>query len=105
MDEQYESELATRAHEARMQAFYMAEDAERERARPFYLLRPKVFPDGDHWCALYGDNIQEGVCAFGDTPAQAAANFDSEWFRGKAGTKTHNAEFSGATLPHRGASG
>ena len=90
MNEQYELELATRAHEAKLQAYYMAEDAERETMRPFYLLHPKVFPDGDQWCALYGDNLQEGVCAFGDTPAKAAEQFDVEWLNGKAGTKMHN---------------
>ena len=95
MNEHYESELATRAHEAKLQAYYIAEDAERERMRPFYLLRPKVFPDGDQWCVLYGENIQEGVCAFGDTPAKAATQFDVEWLNGKAGIKMHNVEFSG----------
>ena len=105
MNEHYESELATRAHEAKMQAYYIAEDAERERTRPFYLLRPKVFPDGDQWCVLYGENIQEGVCAFGDTPAKAATQFDVEWLNGKAGTKTHNdlAKPPGAALCDRSA--
>lgn len=84
MNEQYETELATRAHEAKLQAFYMAEDVERERARPFMLLRPKVFPDGDQWCALYGDDLKEGVAGFGDTPAKAAAQFDVEWLNAKA---------------------
>jgi len=79
----YESELATRAHEAKLHAFYMAEDVERERIRPFMLLRPKIFPDGNQWCALYGENIQDGVCAFGDTPAKAAAQFDIEWLNAK----------------------
>lgn len=78
-------ELATRAHEAKMQAFYMAEDVERERIRPFMLLRPRVFPDGNQWCALYGENLQEGVCAFGGTPAKAAIQFDIEWLNARAG--------------------
>ena len=81
----YEHELATRAHEAKLQAFYMAEDVERERMRPFMLLRPRVFPDGNQWCALYGENLQDGVCAFGDTPAKAATQFDIEWLNAKAG--------------------
>jgi hypothetical protein len=57
----------------------MAFQVEVERARPFYLLRPKVYPDGDQWCALYGDNLQEGVAGFGDTPALAAYDFDKNW--------------------------
>jgi len=30
-----------------------------------------VYLDGDSWCALIGDNIQEGLCGFGETPAKA----------------------------------
>lgn len=36
------------------------------------ILNPiKLFPDGDQWCALLGENIQEGICGFGDTPIAA----------------------------------
>jgi hypothetical protein len=31
----------------------------------------KVYPDGNQWCALWGDDIQSGVAGFGDTPALA----------------------------------
>lgn len=58
-----------------------------EMMRPFFLLRPKVFPDGDMWCALYGENLQEGVCAFGETPAKASTQFDIEWLNAKAKNK------------------
>lgn len=27
--------------------------------------------DGDKWCALAGENLQEGVAGFGDTPSAA----------------------------------
>lgn len=53
--------------------------AEMERRRPFILLRPRIFPDGSHWCALYGDNLQEGVAGFGETPEAAAKDFDKNW--------------------------
>ena len=52
--------------------------------RPFVLLRPKMFPDGNKWCALYGDNIHDGVAAFGDTPDAAALQFYIEWKNAKA---------------------
>lgn len=68
-------------------AAHAAEVVELERKRPFMLLRPRMFPDGDQWCALYGDNIQEGVCGFGDTPDQASKQFDIEWLNAKAGVK------------------
>lgn len=32
----------------------------------------KPYKDGNKWCYLYGDNIQEGICGFGDTIYQAA---------------------------------
>lgn len=52
---------------------------------PHVLMRPKVFPDGDQWCSLYGENIQEGVCGFGDTPAKACQDFDNNWYNQKLG--------------------
>jgi hypothetical protein len=42
-------------------------------------MKPRVFPDGTAWCCLYGDNLQEGVAGFGDTPAQACSAFDLAW--------------------------
>jgi len=50
-----------------------------EDRRPFIQLRPKVFIDGNQWCALYGENLQDGVAGFGDSPEKAAWNFDFEW--------------------------
>ena len=35
----------------------------------------KPFKDGDQWCFLYGNNIQEGVCGFGETIFRAAWDF------------------------------
>lgn len=52
---------------------------EQARRAPHVLMRPAVFVDGNAWCALYGENIQEGVCGFGSTPAEAAADFDKNW--------------------------
>ena len=51
--------------------------------RPSVLYRPRVFLDGKAWCCLYGENIQEGVVAFGDTPEEAVSNFDFYAWRGK----------------------
>lgn len=50
-----------------------------EYSEPSAIYRPKVFRDGDSWCALYGDNIQDGVCGFGDTPAAAIIDFNNCW--------------------------
>lgn len=35
----------------------------------------KSFKDGNQWSFLYGDNIQEGICGFGDTIDRAAWDF------------------------------
>lgn len=47
---------------------------------PSAIYRPKIYMDGNKWCALYGDNIQDGVAGFGDSPALAMDNFDREWY-------------------------
>jgi hypothetical protein len=48
---------------------------------PSYLYKPKLSIDGDHWCALYGENLQDGVAGFGKSPAEAYAAFDVEWWK------------------------
>jgi len=50
-----------------------------EMGRPFMLLRPKMLCEGNKWCALYGDNLQDGVAGFGETPELAAYDFDEHW--------------------------
>jgi hypothetical protein len=79
------SELDWIRHARQMECIGAQEELYREAARPFYLLLPRVFPDGNQWCALYGDDLQSGVCGFGDTPASAADAFDKEWFHGITG--------------------
>ena len=53
-----------------------------EMQRPFYLLRPDIYKDGDEWCCLYGPDLQIGVVGFGKTPDEAARKFDEAWVRG-----------------------
>ena len=50
-----------------------------EQQRPCVLFRPKVSIDGNQWCALYGDNLQDGVAGFGDSPSEAMTDFDKNW--------------------------
>lgn len=60
-----------------------AAECEYERAkelkRPFMLLRPRICRDGNQWCVLYGENLHDGVCGFGDTPEKASLDFDKNW--------------------------
>jgi len=46
---------------------------------PFMLLKPKVFLDGNKWCAMYGSNLMEGVTGWGDSPDEAMIDFNKEW--------------------------
>lgn len=50
-----------------------------EQQRPSILLKPAISIDGNQWCALYGDNLQDGVAGFGDSPAKAMVDFDKNW--------------------------
>lgn len=79
LDHEFQS-LATEAicHEARMAgaAIQMAAGAHE---RPSVLFRPRLSVDGNQWCALYGDNLQDGVAGFGDSPADAMFDFDKNW--------------------------
>jgi hypothetical protein len=82
MDQSYVAEMQ---HNAACAALAVEE----ERRRPSVLMRPRVFPDGTAWCALYGENLQDGVCGFGDTPDAAARDFDKNWTSQKPGA-THD---------------
>lgn len=50
-----------------------------EMQRPSVLYRPSLYIDGAHWCALYGEDIQSAVAAFGASPAEAMIEFDKAW--------------------------
>lgn len=57
-------------------------------ARPSVMLGVVPTLDGDHWCALYGPNLMEGVAGFGPTPDAAMAAFDAEWSSARAAKGT-----------------
>ncbi len=59
---------------------YSLKKLKAERGRMFFVAKPKLFIDGNKWCALLGDNIQSGVVGFGDSPDEAARAFVFAWF-------------------------
>lgn len=59
-----------------LQAKFQTEEA---RQAPHVLMRPRLLIDGGKWCALYGENIQDGVAGFGGSPEEACADFDASW--------------------------
>jgi len=52
-----------------------------EYAAPSVMFKPKLYPDGNQWCALYGENLQDGVAGFGDSPARAISDFNKNWHK------------------------
>jgi len=66
------------AHAADMAKAAIQDAAGRYEA-PSVLFRPRLSIDGDQWCALYGDNLQDGVAGFGKSPADAMWDFDCNW--------------------------
>jgi hypothetical protein len=48
-------------------------------ATPSAIYRPTIRLDGTEWCALYGENLQDGVAGFGTTPEAAMLDFDRAW--------------------------
>ena len=47
--------------------------------RPSAIFRPRIYIDGNQWCVLYGENLQDGVAGFGDSPELAMHDFDVNW--------------------------
>jgi hypothetical protein len=43
--------------------------------------RPKFIVDGDRYCFLLGENIQEGIVGFGETEWDAALDFITNFMR------------------------
>lgn len=58
-----------------------------ELQRPSAIYRPGISIDGNQWCALYGDNLQDGVAGFGDSPDLAMRDFDKNWLAAMQGSK------------------
>jgi hypothetical protein len=45
------------------------------------LLSPRIFIDGNQWCVLHGENLQDGVAGFGDSPILAVYDFNKAWHK------------------------
>ena len=42
-------------------------------------LEVNISVDGNQYCALLGDDLQSGICGFGDTPMGAIWDFKNEF--------------------------
>lgn len=66
------SNAAQRVASAATEAAYCYMDAS-------VMYRPSLSIDGNQWCALYGENLQDGVAGFGDSPSLAMHDFNINW--------------------------
>lgn len=66
------SSAVSRVEEAVKSATYAYE-------RPSAIYRPALSLDGNMYCALYGENLQEGCAGFGETADAAMWDFDKNW--------------------------
>lgn len=66
---------------AMLQADFCA--AAYEMGRPSVVFKPVIQADGDMWTVLLGPDPQIGMFATGATPAEAMANFDKEFWKGR----------------------
>lgn len=79
MTDEYANMAANAICHAADMAKFAWQEAAWEQMRPCLLFKPVLAKDGNMWCALYGENLQEGVAGFGPTPSKAMYAFDTAW--------------------------
>lgn len=47
----------------------------------FSTVKPTLVREGDKWMCLLGDNIQVGICGFGDSPYKAVLKWNEEMYK------------------------
>lgn len=51
-------------------------------------LKPRISIDGNQWCCLWGENLQDGVAGFGDSPMLAIYDFNKAMQQPLSGGKS-----------------
>ncbi len=74
-----EEQISNLLNQFEMQFRNMTDNIGYEYTRPSFMHKLIPFKDGNKWCALLGDNLQNGIVGFGDNPTQAMTNFDIEY--------------------------
>lgn len=67
------------AAQDRSLAAWAEREAGEAKMRPSVIWRPSIAQDGQQWRVLYGENLQDGVAGYGETPEKAMADFDKNW--------------------------
>jgi len=81
LSEQWQNHLVSTVDHWAMMGHESVAEAAAENMRPSVLFKPTLSIDGNQWCALYGDNLQDGVAGFGDSPDDAMRDFDYNWLQ------------------------
>lgn len=63
-------------HQSEMNALVEAEEM-----NLFSILKPKISIDGNRYCILYGEDLQSGICGFGDTLMLAIYDFNKSFYK------------------------
>jgi len=79
LSEEWQQHVASSISHWTEMARHSVGEAAAAHSTPSAVFKPRVFIDGDQWCALYGANLQDGVAGFGDSPAAAMLDFDRAW--------------------------
>ena len=79
LDESWQQHIASSVAHWSQMAKAAIDSAAAQYERPSAVFKPRLMVDGNQWCALYGDNLQDGVSGFGDSPADAMWDFDRNW--------------------------
>ena len=79
MNDEYQRIAANAIAHAAAMAGESVRQAAYGHGTPSAVFRPRLFIDQGHWCALYGENLQDGVAGFGKSPAHAMESFDKAW--------------------------
>lgn len=60
-----------RQHEAKMNLLHTEQEYQL-----FAMLKPSIQKDGSQWCVLLGEDLQQGISGFGDTPYLAILDWN-----------------------------
>lgn len=60
--------------------YNLANETFAEYQRPSIMLKPTISNDGNKYCALYGDNLVDGVAGFGESIHEAFLDFDKNFY-------------------------
>ena len=81
--EQILAEIKGFLHSEAMRKYEEDCDMREIKTSPHMLYPVKVTQDGNMYCCLYGENLQEGIAGFGKSPKEACDDFDRIWMAGQ----------------------